>query len=547
MKPLTILSGLSLLLLAACGPNSAEQAASSENDATALGEVHIEVTGSPEAMPPFERGLLLLHSFEYQDAAEAFQEAQRIDPSFAMAYWGEAMTYHKPLWQTQNYEKGRSAMAGLGATPEERLAKAGNELERDLLAALEIIYGEGTKAERDKAYADYMAGLYEKYPGNHEIAAFYALSLMGSVPSGRDEAVYGRSAAIAQGIIEENPQHPGALHYLIHAYDDPDHAVGALTAADRYSKVAPDAAHALHMPSHIYVAMGMWDEVVRSNIDSYSASVDRMHRKGLTSSARSYHAFHWLMYGYLQQGQLEAARTVLDSAVAYIQADPTAGARSYFVRMKANYLAETGDWTGWAAGIDSPYDDLNIENQAQGFFAEAMSAIEGGETAEAAELLTRLETAIANASQLVGEDGAAMCSAGGSISRNAPSRSDVEKAQVMALEIKALLAEAYGQSAIAEQRLQEAVALEKETTYSYGPPSVPYPSFELYGDWLLEQGRAEEALRQFDYALQRGPNRLRALRGKLRAAEMAGDRNTAAETAEQLKALQRAEPAGWLT
>ena len=269
-----------LFTLTSCGTAETEaEAVSRERSGSTLGDVQIQVSGNEAAMPHFREGLLLLHSFEYNDAAEAFRQAQEQDPSFAMAYWGEAMTHHKPLWQIQNYEEGRKIMQRLGASPEERRAKAGTELERDLVGGLDVIYGEGTKAERDKAYAEYMAELYDKYPGHHEVAAFYALSLMGSVPTGRDADIYGRSAAIAQGIIEENPQHPGALHYLIHAYDDPDHAVRALTAANRYSKVAPDAAHALHMPSHIYVAMGMWYDVVLSNIDSYSASVNRMRDK----------------------------------------------------------------------------------------------------------------------------------------------------------------------------------------------------------------------------------------------------------------------------
>ncbi|MCF6223634.1 MAG: hypothetical protein L3J34_07890 [Flavobacteriaceae bacterium] len=153
-----------------------------------------------------------------------------------------------------------------------------------------------------------MKKLNLKYPDNHEVKAFYALSLLGSVSDGRDDEIYGKGAKIAQGIIEENPNHPGALHYLIHSYDDPKHANLALDAAYSYAKVAPDASHALHMPSHIFVAMGMWDEVVKSNENSYQASVNRMERKKLDNDARGYHAFHWLEYGYLQQNRFEDAK-----------------------------------------------------------------------------------------------------------------------------------------------------------------------------------------------------------------------------------------------
>ncbi len=236
-----------------------------------LGEVELQITGSPEAQTHFREGLLLLHSFEYDDARVAFEEALATDPACAMAYWGAAMTHNHSLWGQQNYAKGREILHRLDSLVE---VSALTPLEQDFMAAVHILYGEQEdKTERNQAYADQMAVLHARYPGQHEIAAFYALSLLGSVPEGRDVEVFGQGARIAQGIMAENPQHPGALHYLIHSYDDPQHASLALLAANNYAKVAPDATHALHMPSHIYVALGMWDEVIRSNIGSYAASV----------------------------------------------------------------------------------------------------------------------------------------------------------------------------------------------------------------------------------------------------------------------------------
>ena len=290
--------------------NEKKQTPLDDKDST-LGVISINVTGADEAQPSFENGLLLLHSFEYEDAREAFIEAQTIDSSFAMAYWGEAMSYNHSLWQRQEREDAILAMEKLAPARESRAALLQTDFERDLFEALEILYGEGTKYDRDVAYSNFMEHLAHKYPDNHEVSALYAVSLLGSSRNGRDEKLYNKTAQIAQGIIKENPHHPGALHYLIHSYDDPEHAHLAEIAADRYSKVAPDAAHALHMPSHIYIALGKWNAVVKSNIASWNAGVKRMKVKQLDNDARSYHALNWLQYGLLQRGEYALAEKLL--------------------------------------------------------------------------------------------------------------------------------------------------------------------------------------------------------------------------------------------
>ena len=181
---------------------------------------------------------MYLHSFEYEDAAEAFQKAQKIDPGFVMAYWGEAMTYNHPLWREQNFEKGNAILNQLAPTPGERIAKAKTELEKDFIKGVNILYGTGNKTERDSSYAAFMEKLYQKYPGNNEVASFYSLSLIGKAVAGRQTKVFEQAANIAKEVIERNPLHPGALHYIIHAYDDPEHATLALSTADKYAKVA---------------------------------------------------------------------------------------------------------------------------------------------------------------------------------------------------------------------------------------------------------------------------------------------------------------------
>ncbi len=417
---------------------------------------------------------------------------------------------------------------------------AGSELERDLLQAVEVLYGEGDKLDRDQAYAKFMGELYEKYPGNHEIAAFYALSQLGAVPVGQDEEAYERGARIADGILRENPNHPGALHYMIHSYDNPGHARLARNAADSYAVVAPDAAHALHMPSHIYVALGMWDEVVSSNIDSWEASVDRMHRKDLSLDAQSYHAFHWLLYGYLQRGQRDSAFSIMQEMARYTSESPSRGARAYLLNMKGNYLVETGDWDSEVAGYGvEKMEDLNIVSRGIHYFTEGMEAFVKKDAATLKELINTLAGERENARYLVGDRGVPMCSSAGA-NRSAPNRLDIDQTHVMEMELRGLEAWSRQDDKAAEKWLREAADLQESTSYDSGPPAIVMPSFELYGEWLLEKNRPKEAMTQFERALKRGPRRVKALQGQLQAAEMLGDADKAAELRKTITTIRKA-------
>jgi len=237
-------------------------AALAQND---VGVVTFANSGAPEAQQSFLHGLALLHDFEYEDAAASFRAAQKIDPSFAMAYWGEAMTYTHPVWFQQDAAAARAVLQRLGVTPEERSAKAKTERERDYLRAVDVLYGFGTKDERDFKYAEAMRTVHERYPDDVDATAFYAVALLGTSHQGRDFPTYMRAAALLEEVLPSHPTHPGVLHYLIHCYDDPIHAPLGMRAARRYGAVAPNAGHALHMTSHIFIAMGMWDDVIDAN------------------------------------------------------------------------------------------------------------------------------------------------------------------------------------------------------------------------------------------------------------------------------------------
>ena len=267
-----------------------------------LGEVAFANSGAPAAQADFLAGLGFLHNFEYPRAAEAFKRAQAADPSFAMAYWGEAMTYNHAVWMEQDAGAGRAALARLGANPDARLAKAPTPREREYLQAVETLYGAGDKEARDFAYADAMAKVHRDFPDDVDATAFYALSLLGTSHQGRDTATYMRSAALLEEVYPSHVHHPGVLHYLIHSYDDPVHAPLGLRAARAYGDVASGAPHALHMTSHIFLALGMWDDVIKSNQDSTAAVNALRAARGMKPTGCG-HAFSWLMYGYLEAGR----------------------------------------------------------------------------------------------------------------------------------------------------------------------------------------------------------------------------------------------------
>ncbi len=510
------------------------------NDATPpekLGELHFSYSGSAEALEHFERGLKLLHNFEYADAKEAFFKARQLDSTCVMAWWGEAMTYNHPLWRQQDLEAAQQTLRQLGNTPDQRLAAAPTALERDFLAALEALYfTEGEKNERDQAYRDHLAAMYEKYPGNEEVAAFYALSILGAVPVGRDETAYEKSASIVDGILKENPEHPGALHYLIHSYDDPHHAKLALNAAQRYSVVAADATHALHMPSHIFLAVGMWQEVVNSNIASYNASVRRMKEKGLDNDARSYHAFSWLQYGLLQLGRIEEAEKIMRDMYRYTSELPSQSARSYFATMKGNYLLHTGDWDSDIANFQVDMEGMGIVPRAQYHFTEAWKAWENGNLNALQALLDTMAQERKKAALLVTDSGIPMCAA--TSSGQGPNQLDIDWAHVMEMEVKALRELLKGNEQEAENWLRNATDLQNSISYDYGPPAILKPAHEMLGEFLLQRNRPKEALAAFETALERAPKRRLATEGKLAAARAAGNEQAMEEAKAVLEGFQ---------
>lgn len=533
MKSIVFFPALIALLFTGCQP-----ATDSSSEASGvLGTLQYNFPISEAAKTDFDNGLLLLHSFEYEDAQEAFKLAIAADSNEVMAYWGVTMTHYKALWGLQNVPKGRAIMNLLGNTQEERIAKTEKGVERDFWKGVEILFGEGELTERNQAYADHMGALYKRYKGDQEVAAFYALALMWSVPVGRDTDIFERSANVAAGILEENPNHPGALHYTIHAYDDPEFASQAIFAANKYAKVAPDAVHALHMPSHIYLARGMWDEMVTSNEVSYEASVSRMERKGLGDAARGYHSYYWLHYGYLQQGQFDKATALMKDMLVFTLSADSRGANSYLVGMQNSQLIETGEWGMEEAPLEMVYDKLSLDSKARDNFFKSLMASEAKDVATIQAQIAMLMKEISSAEVLVTTAGIAMCSAGPT--RYAPDKNSIYRAQAISNQMGALLALVEGDEAKAEAHFMKAIDFENQSVYSFGPPDIPYPSFEQYGEWLLTKERYEEALPQFENSLNRAPLRAKALKGKIAALKGLGKIAEAQKVQETLDAFWR--------
>ncbi|MCB1035587.1 MAG: hypothetical protein KDD47_17325, partial [Acidobacteria bacterium] len=362
-----------------------------------LGSVDFPTSGSPQAQAAFVEGVLWLHSFEYEVAREHFRRALEVEPGFVMATWGEAMTHNHPIWQRQYPEEGRAALARLAATREERLAKAPTDRERRYLEAVEILFGEGSKEDRDLAYAEAMKTLSRDFPEDLEAASFYALALLGTCHQGRDIPTYMRAAAIVEEVFARNPRHPGALHYLIHSYDDPIHAPLGLRAARLYAGIAPAAEHALHMPSHVFLALGMWDETAASNEDAFGAAEERVNRLHQESDRRGYHAMLWLHYAYLQQGRLREARALLDSIQKDVETGGSARARSHYVQMRAQDVVETRRWE--ALRPAAAHDGLSDGIVATDLFATGYAATYLGRLEEAKAVLASLEALAAGAAE----------------------------------------------------------------------------------------------------------------------------------------------------
>jgi tetratricopeptide (TPR) repeat protein len=485
-----------------------------------FGTVHFPNSGAPEAQEPFLRGVALLHSFEYLAARAAFREAQDADPGFALAYWGEAMAWNYPLWYQQFRDEALEALGRLAPSPEDRQALAPTEQERMWLAAVEILYGAGEKDERDDRYERAMADMHRAYPDDPEVASFHSLAILGTAHEGREHRTYMKAGAIASELLAIHPDHPGAAHYTIHSFDDPAHASLGLKAALAYAEIAPDAAHAQHMTTHIFLALGMWDLVVRAN-ERADAVSDRDREADGREPRSCGHYNEWLEYGYLMQGRYEHARGLLEACGAQVIAAGS-GSRSSFADMRSRYVLDSGDWDSGVMSIEVDFSESDgaalTDAFLHGYVAAQLGDVHG--TAKALRELQRLRPGVES----------------WMAERGFTEEMYVRRPGILELQLKGMLDWVKENYAGAIALFGEAAAIEATLPHAFGPPVIEKLSHELLGEALLERNSATTAARAFAEAVARAPGRVPALEGLKKAATAASDLELAAWAEAELQA-----------
>lgn len=482
-----------------------------------VGTVEFPTSASGEVQEHFIRGVAFLHSFAFDDAIDHFRQAQELDPDFALAYWGEAMAYNEnPLVDPtgQNLSAARRALAKLAQTRAKRIAKARTDREKAYMEGVEILYGAGPKDERDAAYAEAMRRLVEQYPDDDEARAFYALALLGTVRRATEGyRIQMKAGAIAQELLRKNPDHPGAAHYIIHSFDDPVHAPLALYAAKVYSNMAPEAEHALHMPSHIFVQLGMWEKVAKSNQRAYDASVAWVERKRASVTKRDFHALAWLQYAHLQMGHYDKAK----ACIALIEPiatreNTTSQIKATYANMKTRYLLESERWN------DIPISqDALSKNRYSGDAIELLALGTKAAKTDDLETAAQVENRLA---VLQGQDASGLKSE----VQGQVTLEDLKRTVgISHREVAAWIRLREGRPEEALGYVKEALAIEAEMHPSYGPPEPIKPPQELYGEILLELGRTQEAAAQFEEMQIRFPNRTQSILGAAQAAVKKGD------------------------
>jgi Tfp pilus assembly protein PilF len=487
--------GLFVALALALSPS-----ASAAPQASKLGTVTFPNSCSAEAQGSIAKGVALMHSFQYTEATQTFEEALRREPKCPALHWGKAMAMYEQIWyfpDEKHLKEGRKEI--------EKAQKlhSRNAREQGFLDAAASFFQKGKLSEqaRIQAYSNALERLHSQNPHDPEAGSFYALSLLALSEEDKDHTMEDMKKAVAvlEPLLQEHPGHPGVAHYLIHATDRPELAAQGLEAARRYAAIAPDSSHALHMPSHIFVRLGMWPESIASNAASKTAGAQAAaaHR---AESHYQVHAMHFLMYSYLQSGQEAKAREVIEQTKDIVGADQDgkANAHAFFSALA------TLDLHRWKEAAELPPPPKGGRDT---FWARAIGAARSGDVNAAESALKRLD-------QLIAE--------GAKRGRNrAGSGSDEKPVDVQ--EAEAWLAFAKGQTQDALTALRAAADHEDKN----GGEGVGVPAREMLADLLLELKHPAEALAEYKANLQTAPNRFDGLLGAARAAQAAGNASAA--------------------
>jgi tetratricopeptide (TPR) repeat protein len=539
MKPLRIAV---LLVLAACPVILLAQREVHEHPSGSeegFGHVHMQTSCSDRVTVDFDRALALLHNFWYDRALRRFNQVAKDDPGCAMAYWGAAMTYNHPFWDPPSQADETAAWALVQKGLRAKEASAREKLYLDAVAVLYKDAGAGTKSSRDAQYRNAMAAVYTKYPDD-ETTLFYGLSILGAIPEGSvGFEQQGRAAKLFEDVYSRHPDHPGVLHYLIHAYDDPEHAELGLNAARAYAKSAPAVPHALHMPSHIFTRLGYWDESAATNLRGWNASEADIRRAHQSGAYRDFHNLSYLEYAYIQLGRYRDAQHTVDIIAAQYKALPSKKTASDSPELQSRHVRGRTIYTVPDRVVYGYFDMLN------------RLLVESGRWNEAAKIPLLVRSRDFQAVQLQWEakaaavrkdPGAASTAAAKLVLLSEESgqhpfvKSIIE---IQAAEAEAFAAEAAGEPDNAVARLKEAVSIEDSIEDLSQPPYPVIPATELCGNLLLELNRPAEARIYFEKTLNRTPNRPKAVFGLARAAELLGDSGTAKRRYEEFLTIWR--------
>jgi tetratricopeptide (TPR) repeat protein len=511
-KPLLIAGYAALLSVFAVRAQEPHQ--HTHDTSEKLGLVNFPVSCSPAGQTQFNRATAMLHSFWYDEAEKAFSAVAATDPGCAMGYWGVAMSLYHPVWAPSTAPE---LQRGWAAVEKAKAVGAKTERERDYIAAIEAFYKDFDKLDhrtRAVAYEKAMEKVYLTYSKDREAAIFYALALLGTaLPTDKTYANQKRAADILNKVLPEEPEHPGVAHYLIHSFDYPQLARLALPAARSYAKIAPTSPHALHMPSHIFTRLGLWDESIQSNIASAAAAASHVAKTHPgAASFDQLHAMDYLVYAYLQGAQDQKAERVLEQTRSFNRVDAEVFAAAYaFGAMPARYALERRRWAEAARlqvhPTSFPWDRFRYA-EAMTYFARAVGAARNGEATAArndVEKLASIQSALAEA-------------------KDGYWANQVEIQRRLAA---AWLARAEKRDEEALKLMRAAVELEASTEKHPVTPGPIIPAREMLGDMLIELNQPGQALREFETSLRDSPNRFNGLYGAAHAAELSGDLKTA--------------------
>jgi tetratricopeptide (TPR) repeat protein len=489
-----------------------------------FGTAHLATSCSADVQPQFDRAVAMLHSFFFPETVKAFTAITAAEPSCAMAYWGIAMS-QRPNPLVPPFSK-ELLQAGWKAIEKARAANAPTPRERDWIEAVALFYDDSDTVDQKTRTARYeraMSNLHERYPGDTEIAVFYALALNEAVDL-TDKSYYRqlKAAAILEPLAQQFPDHPGIAHLIIHSYDYAPIAARGLPAARRYAALAPSAPHALHMPSHIFSTLGMWREAIAADLASDAATKEYAARSSpVTNTAANparYHSLDFLMNAYLQLGQDKKARAIVDerNTVMQLPGDYRLSGHTAFAAIPVRYAIERGEWA--EAATLTPTPSSYPQAEAITWFGRALGAARSDDPVRARRdvgELARLRAKLAAAN---------------------------DEYWVAQIDIYTQAAEAW--IALAEHRprraliaMRAAADREDRTEKNVAMENRLSPMRELLGELLLEAGRPDEAQREFDASLQTVPNRYRSLAGAARAAGLLHHEQDALTYHERLLAL----------